>query len=89
MSSGRKQVLNDHDDVEPARTSVKVDISDNNVKKLRAKRRRKLQTTSASEVVGQRSGLQTIISAPVHMTMTRSHARSKVKARLKRKGRSG
>lgn len=47
------------------------------------KRRSKLQTTLASEVVGQRSGLQTRRPPPAQMSMASMHARNKMKARRK------
>ncbi|OAE31241.1 hypothetical protein AXG93_2356s1060 [Marchantia polymorpha subsp. ruderalis] len=71
------EVVSDDDDVEPAQPLDKVDMSDDDIEERPAKRRRKLHTHLASEVVRLRSGLQTKRLAPARMRMTNAHARKK------------
>lgn len=77
---GGNEVVSDDDDVEFALTSAEVDMSDDDIVERLAKRRRKLQMPSASEIVRQ-NGLQTRISTLMQMRTTSTHLRNKMKAR--------
>ncbi|OAE31345.1 hypothetical protein AXG93_4510s1210 [Marchantia polymorpha subsp. ruderalis] len=74
------EVVSDDDDVEPTLPLAKDDMSDEDIEERPMKRQRKLQTPSASEVVGRHTGLRTWRSAPVRMRSTSTYARDKVKA---------
>ncbi|OAE31961.1 hypothetical protein AXG93_4421s1120 [Marchantia polymorpha subsp. ruderalis] len=78
------EVVSDDDDVEFALTSAEVDMSDDDIVERLAKRRRKLQMPSASEIVRQ-NGLQTRISTLMQMRTTSTHLRNKMKARRRGK----
>lgn len=56
---GENEVVSKDDDVELARPSAEVDMSDDDVEEQFVKRRKRLQTSSASEIVDRRSGLRT------------------------------